>query len=103
MPVTIKTEENAVTALLEGEIDHHAAKTMREQIDAAVVRLEPTLLRLDFSGVGFMDSSGVGLIMGRYRMMKEAGGSVEVRNVPAPMAKMMRMAGLGRLGIKGID
>lgn len=102
MPVTINTEENTITALLEGEIDHHTAGPMRQTIDSAVVRMKPKLLRMDFSRVGFMDSSGVGLIMGRYRLMKESDGTVEVINVPAGMAKMMRMAGLGRLGIKGI-
>ncbi|MBE6760545.1 MAG: STAS domain-containing protein [Ruminococcaceae bacterium] len=103
MPVTIQAEERTLTALLEGEIDHHTAKAMREEIDSAAVRMEPKLLRLDFSRVGFMDSSGIGLIMGRFRLMKESGGSVEVINVPIGMAKMMRLAGLGRLGIKGIE
>lgn len=103
MAISIKTEDSTVTALLEGEIDHHTAKAMREEIDRAVIRMKPELLRLDFSRVGFMDSSGVGLIMGRFRLMKEAGGRVEVINVPAGMAKMMKMAGLGRLGIKGIE
>ena len=103
MSITIKTEDNTITALLEGEIDHHTAGAMRQEIDSAVVRMKPELLRLDFSQVGFMDSSGVGLIMGRFRLMKETGGRVEVINVPVGMAKMMRMAGLGKLGIKGIE
>jgi len=103
MPVTIETSERGVvTALLEGEIDHHTARAMREAVDGAVNRLQPEVLRLDFSRVGFMDSSGVGLIMGRCRLMSELGGRLEVVNVPERMGKMMRMAGLGRLGIKGI-
>lgn len=103
MPVTIEPKDSAVTARLEGEIDHHSAREMRQAIDSAVVRMTPGILRLDFSGVGFMDSSGVGLIMGRYRLMSEMGGTVEVVNVPEKMSRMMRMAGLGRLGIKGLD
>ncbi len=103
MPVTIEPKDSAVTALLEGEIDHHSAREMRQTIDSAVVRMTPGILRLDFSGVGFMDSSGIGLIMGRYRLMSEMGGAVEVVNVPEKMSRMMRMAGLGRLGIKGLD
>ena len=103
MSITITTEDKTITALLEGEIDHHTAGAMRQEIDSAVIRMEPELLKLDFSRVGFMDSSGVGLIMGRFRLMKETGGSVEVINVPAGMAKMMKMAGLSRLGIKGIE
>lgn len=103
MPVRIEPKDSALTAVLEGEIDHHTAQTMREAVDAAVVRMKPEILRLDFSGVGFMDSSGVGLIMGRYRLMSEMGGTLEVVNVPERMAKMMRMAGLCRLGIKGLN
>ena len=103
MPVKIEPKDSAVTALLEGEIDHHSAQSMREAIDAAAIRLRPEVLRLDFSGVGFMDSSGVGLIMGRYRLMSEMGGALEVANVPEKMAKMMKMSGLCRLGIKGLN
>lgn len=102
MPVTIKAEGAVLTALLEGEIDHHSAKGMRQTIDSAAIRMKPECLRLDFSGVGFMDSSGVGLIMGRYRLMSEQEGRVEICNVPANLVRMLRMAGLGRLGIKGI-
>ena len=104
MPVRIEPKESGVvTALLEGEIDHHSARGMREAIDSAVVRIKPEVLRLDFSAVGFMDSSGIGLIMGRYRLMSESGGTLEVINVPASMSRMMRMAGLCRLGIKGLS
>ena len=102
MPVRIQAENDVVTALIDGEIDHHSAKEIREGVDSAVFRMNPKVLRLDFSGVGFMDSSGIGLIMGRYRLMSESGGTIEVINVPRGMDKMMRMAGLGRLGIKGI-
>ena len=102
MPVAIKTDGTILTALLEGEIDHHTAKGLRETIDSAAVRMKQECLRLDFSGVGFMDSSGVGLIMGRFRLLNDLGGRVEICNVPAHLMRMLRMAGLGRLGIKGI-
>lgn len=102
MPVTIESGDRVITAHLEGEIDHHTAKPIRESIDSAVIRMNPEVLRLDFSGVGFMDSSGVGLIMGRHRLMSQTGGRVEVVNVSAGSMRMLRMAGLGRLGVKGI-
>ncbi len=104
MPVRMEPKESGVlTALIEGEIDHHTAKEMRQTIDSWVIRVNPEILRLDFSSVGFMDSSGIGLIMGRYRLMSEMGGKLEVINVPTGMSRMMRMAGLGRLGINGIS
>ena len=54
-----------LAAYLSGEIDHHAAQSLRREIDAQVDDRLPELLTLDFSGVTFMDSSGVGLILGR--------------------------------------
>ena len=56
----MKTEfQNGVlTAYLEGEIDHDSAAGIRAQVDASAQSLKPSLLRLDFSRVGFMDSSG---------------------------------------------
>ena len=73
MVVRIENTPAGLTAWLSGELDHHAAGTIREQVDHAVERYHPRELTLDFSGVGFMDSSGIGLVMGRYRLMKLAG------------------------------
>ncbi len=88
-----------LTAQLTGEIDHHTAREMRERIDAAVLRGQVTTLRLDFGGVTFMDSSGIGLIMGRYRLMQGLGGKVEVIRASRRMTKLMEMAGLGLLKV----
>lgn len=88
-----------LTARLTGEIDHHSARDAREQIDAAVRRGTVETLRLDFGGVTFMDSSGIGLIMGRYRLMQGMGGRVEVVHASKRMEKLMEMAGLGLLNV----
>ena len=63
--VELKQEEHRLTALLSGELDHHAAKEMRETIDFAVREALPETLILYFTKVTFMDSSGIGLILGR--------------------------------------
>ena len=68
----ISESEDTITAYLTGDIDHHSARNIREDIDAFIQMKKPYLLRLDFSGVSFMDSSGIGLIMGRYRLMSSA-------------------------------
>ena len=65
MVIRMESTPSVLTVWLTGELDHHAAREIREQIDSALGRCTATLLRLDFSGVGFMDSSGIGLIMGR--------------------------------------
>ena len=71
MSVKIINDENKLTAVLSGEIDHHIAKELRRDIDFAVREFQPEELVLDFAEVGFMDSSGIGLVMGRYKLMKK--------------------------------
>ena len=75
MVIRMDASPSGVTIWLSGELDHHAARSLREQIDGAVDRTGAKQLRLDFEGVTFMDSSGIGLVMGRYRLMQLAGGS----------------------------
>ena len=81
-----------LAAYLSGEIDHHAAQTLRNEIDAQVDDRLPELLTLDFSGVTFMDSSGVGLILGRSRRMNALGGRLTVQNPPPSVKKMLDLA-----------
>ena len=85
--------------LLQGDIDHHTASAMRESIDRAAESCLPQKLVMDFSGVSFMDSSGIGLVMGRYRLIRSMGGSLEITGTSARIRTMMKMAGLDLLGI----
>lgn len=97
----LKTDykNNILTAYIDGEIDHDSAAKIRSRIDGAAQSLKPKLLRLDFSKVSFMDSTGVGLVMGRYRQMKLLGGALNVVNIPDNMYKIFAMSGLEGLGV----
>ena len=95
----ISENEDSITVYLTGDIDHHSARGIREDTDAVVQMKKPSVLNLDFSGVNFMDSSGIGFIMGRYRLMSLYGGAVRVVNVPEGLAKMMNLSGLSALDI----
>ena len=97
MPVYISRSGDVMTAKITGEIDHHSARWLRMDIDTAINDNSPKKLLLDFSGVSFMDSSGVGLVMGRYRNMKERGGSVGLVNMPDFIKKVMELAGMDKL------
>lgn len=99
MTVRLESAPPVVTAHLAGEIDHHEARHIREQVDLAVERIKARELRLDFSGVTFMDSAGVGLLMGRFKLMQSLGGRLVVTNVPTRLERMMKLAGLDRLPI----
>ena len=82
---------------LKGDVDHHSAVAIRSGIDTLLYRVRPRRLYLDLSGVDFMDSSGLGLIMGRYALMKEIGGDVIVAEPTAGVERVLKLAGLERV------
>lgn len=97
--MAIKIEKNAVrlTVYLSGEIDHHNAAVLRCETDDAVqAALVPTV-RLDFGNVSFMDSSGIGFVLGRYKIIESYGGALEVVNLSSRLYMMMKLAGLEKL------
>lgn len=97
MQVLFKAEKDKLTVFLSGDIDHHTSKNIREAIDSELQRIMPSVLRLDFRDVHFMDSSGVGLVMGRYKTALVYGCEVYVVHMPETVEKIMRMSGLGSL------
>ena len=97
MPVRVYLADEIMTAHLIGEIDHHSAKEIREEIDERTGRSQPSKLVLDFRDVTFMDSSGIGLVMGRYALMQELEGELVVENLPDHIKRVMKLAGLDRL------
>jgi stage II sporulation protein AA (anti-sigma F factor antagonist) len=97
MPVQLHYEKCRLTAALSGEIDHHNAAGLRGEIDQALAKLRPPALTLDFDGVTFMDSSAVGLVMGRYKSICAFGGEMEVINLSPVAYRMMQLSGLQSL------
>ena len=97
MPVAIKSQDKQFTAFLSGEIDHHTAPRIREKIDSHLNALKPESLILDFSGVTFMDSSGVGLVMGRYKNAQSLNCSTCVCGLRERDLRIMKMSGLEKL------
>ena len=97
MSCEIKSVGELLTVMLDGEIDHHTAKDMREKIDEAIEFYMPTLLIMDFGRVSFMDSSGIGLVMGRYKTLQKKGAKLNLTNLPPNIYKVMKLAGIERL------
>ena len=82
---------------LSGEIDHHSAVGVRSDIDELIFVNRPQRTILDLSQISFMDSSGLGLIMGRYSLMKEFGGSLSLRAPTEAVMKILTLAGMDRV------
>ncbi len=98
MSVTIKYKNEVLTAGLKGEIDHHTVPSIREQIDDAFISNENIKqVILDFKDVTFMDSSGVGLVMGRYRLIAPKQALLTVNNLSSRDYKIMKMSGIEKL------
>lgn len=90
-------DDRSLSVVLKGEIDHHSAVATRSMIDAKVYELRPKKLSIDLSGIDFMDSSGLGLIMGRYALMKKIGGEFWVSNPTERILRIFELAGLGKI------
>ncbi len=94
MSVKFDFKNDVLTARLSGDIDHHTAAELRESIDNHLQSIRPEILKLDFEEVSFMDSSGIGLILGRVRMIKRWNGKVVLSNISENIAKMAKIAGV---------
>jgi stage II sporulation protein AA (anti-sigma F factor antagonist) len=92
-----KEEDSTLIAGLNGEIDHHTAGNLREKIDEAIIVFKPKNIVLDFSLVTFMDSSGVGLVMGRYKTAILYGGKTFVKVKEGRIKKILELSGLKTL------
>ena len=98
MPVAFKNRNGTLTAFIKGEIDHHTVPEIRDAIDDAFVNVENIkVLVLDFYDVTFMDSSGVGLVMGRYRLVSGKGKELKVNNLSKRDFTIMKMSGIEKL------
>lgn len=84
-------------ARLEGELDHCSAQSIRRELDQM---LEDTSIRhliLDMEKMSFMDSSGIGVILGRYRTLASRGGTVAVRNMNAHVERIFILSGMNQI------
>ena len=97
--LSARYEMNAdtLTITLSGEIDHHTAKTARVEIDKQIYYFRPKTVQIDLQHVGFMDSSGLGLILGRYTHVKELGGTLEILNPCQGAERVLKLAGTEKI------
>lgn len=90
-------EKNTVIFALGGEIDHYEAAKIRYELDEMLMDERPQKLTFDFTNVKFMDSSGIGLVLGRHRIVSAFGGSVEIVGASKNIEKLFRMSGVDKI------
>ncbi len=91
---TSKFEDGRLTVYIERDVDHHVAKQIRQEIDETIRRAAPQVVTLDFSAVEFMDSAGIGLIMGRHKLAQTAGAELKIGGLNERCRRIIEMSGL---------
>ena len=86
--------KNAVVIHLCGELDHHSAEKLRRDIDMELEKHGYTFCVIDMTGVSFMDSSGLGVLLGRYRLITEHGGTMTIKNPNKTIDRILKMSGI---------
>ena len=89
--------DGTLRVTMEGEIDHHSAVATRGEIDRLIYEYRPRRFELALSRIGFMDSSGLGLVMGRYTLVRDLGGEMVVLDPSPAILRIFKLAGMDRL------
>lgn len=97
MEIEYLKEKNILTIKFTEDIDQHIADKLRRKMDDEIEKYIPKKVLFDFSSISFMDSSGIGMILGRYKLVKMLGGNVELINVNKPIKKLFEMSGVTRI------
>ena len=92
MDVRFKRDGAALIAMIEGEIDHHTSRILKERIDSKFI-IEPVKnIIIDLSKVSFMDSSGIGLITGRLKKASSIGGTLAIKKPSKEVLRILKMS-----------
>lgn len=97
VPVICTEEARRLTAAVSGELDHHAAKEVMEELDRRIDAALPRELVLDLRGLTFTDSSGIAVLLRAWRRMSQVRGAMRVVNAPGQADKVFQAAGLQRI------
>lgn len=97
MKVRLLGEKRALLVTVDGELDHHIAEKIKAEVDDKMRSTNAVNIIFDFSELSFMDSSGLGVIMGRYKKARTLGGKVIVFGVNAGILRIMEMSGLSKI------
>jgi len=105
MGLNIDVREKALIAAPNGELDHHMAERLRSQIDAVYEKSSCRHIVLDMTGVGFMDSSGIGMIIGRYKNAEKRGGRLVLAGMDDHVTRLFELSGLSKIvtRVKTVD
>ncbi len=96
MEKNMKKKGSCLIVYVPRELDHHFAQQVTKEVDTELLRGTVRQLVFDFSDTTFMDSSGIGMLMGRKRLLSYSGGTVSVIHVNDRLKKIMELSGISR-------
>ncbi len=94
MHIRVTQQSDSATAHLFGELDHHSAEQVKDELDTLIRRFNDINLILDLKNLSFMDSSGLGVILGRYKKLKAKGGKMYIKNANPQIEKVFTVSGI---------
>ncbi len=94
MHIRVKQQSDCVIAHIFGELDHHCADQVKDELDSLIRRFNDINLVLDLKNLSFMDSSGLGVILGRYKKLKAKGGKMYIKNATPQIEKVFHVSGI---------
>lgn len=93
MTAKFNIRDNVLYAVISGELDHHSIKPIRDETDIKILKYSPDALVIDFKNITFMDSSGIGYIMGRSKLIE----NISIINANPNIKKIMMLSGINRI------
>lgn len=97
MEINYSKKDKLLKVEITEEIDHHMVERIRRKVDDEITRHMPRKTVFDFDRVSFMDSAGIGMIIGRYKMMKLIGGETEIVNISPNVKRILEMSGINKI------
>lgn len=97
MEIKYLKESKILVVKIDGEIDHHTCEDIRKKVDNEMQKYMPNGIIFDFSKVKFMDSSGIGVIIGRYKNMQRLNGKAAMVNVRPEVKRIFEISGLFKI------
>ncbi|MBU8907868.1 anti-sigma F factor antagonist [Desertibacillus haloalkaliphilus] len=97
LQVDLERKGSVLCVRLSGELDHHTAETLRTQVDEEIVKYQMKHIILNLEQLSFMDSSGLGVILGRYKQVKNNDGEMVVCAISPAVKRLFEMSGLFKI------
>ena len=97
MEIKLISDKRTLLVKIEGELDHHIAEKIKTAVDEKIRSTNAVNIIFDFTELSFMDSSGLGVIMGRYKKVRTLGGKILIYGVNAGILRIMEMSGIDKI------